>query len=806
MLNRVAFQLILIACIGFLPNLANGQIITVIQAESHLPLEYVTLTSEDHRHTQITNAKGQADLADFLEESLVRVRLIGYEPRDLKLSELVSGDGIIELSPSNISLDQIVLTATRWDEFSKDIPLKIATVSASDIALRNPQTAADLLNTSGEVFVQKSQQGGGSPMIRGFSTNRLLIVVDGVRMNNAIFRSGNLQNIIAVDPFSLEQSEVLFGPSSVIYGSDAIGGVMSFNTIQPQFTLNEEPLISGGVTVRHATANQEFSQNVGVKIGWKKWAVTSNFSHNHFGDLRMGSEGPDDYLNTFYVMRFDSADHVIENEDPELQINTGYTQTNMMQKIRYRPASGIDLEYSFRMSETSAYARYDRLIQLRNDLPRSAEWNYGPQRWSMHLASLKVDRPTRVYDGLEVRLAQQHFEESRLNRNFNSTERNERYEYVDATSLNMDARKFLGKSHELYYGVEGVYNSVKSEGIQKNIATGASTPGPSRYPQSDWSSFAVYITHQMKLSEKSHLRSGLRYNTFIINSQFDTTYYPLPFTDANLNPKALTGSVGWVWSPTEKWKLTTNISTGFRAPNIDDIGKVFDSSPGTVVVPNPNLNPEYAYNGELSIAHILGNSVMVQATGFATYLDGAMVRRDYALNDLDSMYYDGEWSAIQAIQNSAFIRVFGIQGSVEAKLPNGFEFSARVNYQKGLEEMEDGTQSSPRHAAPLFGLARLGYQMQKIRAELSTVYNGAISADRLPITESDKPHLYALDADGRPYAPAWNVINFNLQYALNSTFQVNAGIENITNQRYRPYSSGLTAAGRNLVIALRGSF
>src|SRR5690606_22275722 len=97
-----------------------------------------------------------------------------------------------------------------------------------------PQTAADMLAGSGEVFVQKSQLGGGSPMIRGFATNRLLYAVDGVRMNTAIFRAGNLQNVINLDPFATESVEVIFGPGSVMYGRDAIGGVMSFQTLMPR--------------------------------------------------------------------------------------------------------------------------------------------------------------------------------------------------------------------------------------------------------------------------------------------------------------------------------------------------------------------------------------------------------------------------------------------------------------------------------------------------------------------------------------------------------------------------------------------
>ena len=129
------------------------------------------------------------------------------------------------------TMDEVVLSANKWEQRVSEVPNHILKISRSTILQNNPQTTADLLQQAGPVFVQKSQLGGGSPMIRGFATNRVLLVVDGVRMNNAIYRSGNLQNVISIDPLALENAEVILGPGSVIYGSDAIGGVMDFHTL-----------------------------------------------------------------------------------------------------------------------------------------------------------------------------------------------------------------------------------------------------------------------------------------------------------------------------------------------------------------------------------------------------------------------------------------------------------------------------------------------------------------------------------------------------------------------------------------------
>ena len=182
-------------------------------------------------------------------------------------------------------------------------------------------------------------------MIRGFATNRLLYAVDGVRMNTAIFRSGNIQNVINLDPFATERVEILFGPGSVMYGSDAIGGVMSFQTLSPQFSLDDEPLISGSAVIRTSTANNELTGHFDIKAGWKKWAMVSSISSFHFDDLRMGTYGPDEYLRPFFVERIDSLDVVVTNPDQHIQVPSAYDQINFMQKVKYKASESLNLSF-----------------------------------------------------------------------------------------------------------------------------------------------------------------------------------------------------------------------------------------------------------------------------------------------------------------------------------------------------------------------------------------------------------------------------------------------------------------------------
>lgn len=783
-----------------------SQIVTIKDSETLKPLEYATLHCVGTEDYAVTNQKGRVDISKFNNCIEIEIRMLGYVPRILSYEKIVNTGNRVYLEQSSITLDQVVISATKWKQPKRDIPIKITTLSAKDISFYSPQTSADLLSNSGEVFVQKSQQSGGSPMIRGFATNRLVISVDGVRMNTAIFRSGNIQNIISIDPFSVDQTEILFGPGSVIYGSDAIGGVMSFKTLQPKFGEKDSINITGSAAFRTASANKEMTGHFDVNLGWEKFAMLTSISYNSFGDLRMGSFGPEEYLKSFYVQRIDTLDIAVANSNPEIQNPTAYDQINMMQKFLYKPSEKWELNYNFQYSTGSNNARYDRLIRTKNGLPRSAEWYYGPQEWMMNNFSVENLGHTSLYDNMVIRIAHQHFEESRHDRDFNKDIRYNRFEEVDAISANFDFTKALTENDRLNYGVEAVYDIVESTGIDENVITGEEIVGPSRYPQSDWASYAAYMTYDHKFSSKFDMSGGLRYNHYILNAAFDTTFYPFPFTKAKLNKGAITGSIGFVYNPAEKFSLGFNASTGFRSPNVDDLGKVFDSEPGSVIVPNPDIEAEYAYNGELSLAKIFGKFLKFEVIGFYTYLDNALVRRDYSLNGLDSLMYDGEISKVMAVQNAAYAQVYGFQAGAEIKLPAGFGISSRFNWQKGIEELEDGSTSPLRHAAPWYGKTALNYSAQKLKISFYTVYSGEVSFENMPEEERDKSYMYAEDSDGNPYSPSWLTFNFKAQYQLNDNFSFNAGIENITDLRYRPYSCGIVAPGRNFVAGIRAVF
>ncbi|MCU0400684.1 MAG: TonB-dependent receptor [Algoriphagus sp.] len=785
---------------------AFAQVITVIDSESQQALPGVLIYSINPAISFTTSASGNANIGALSGSKNLMVQLLGYQSINLSWEELKAKDYVLELAPSPITLDIAVISASRWNQSSQDVAGKVRFLDPKLTNLRNPANSADWLGSSGEVFVQKSQLGGGSPMIRGFSANRLLYAVDGVRMNTAIFRSGNLQNVISLDPFAISKTEVLFGPGSVMYGSDAIGGAMVFETLSPE-TGNQS--LRGNVLTRFSSAYSERTIHGDFSYGKGKWGFLSSVSYFDFGDLKMGSvNGQPNYLRPDYVKRISDSDQIQTNPNPKIQVGTGYHQLNLMQKIKFRSNEYTTWEYGFHYSTTGNIPRYDRLIERRDGKLRFARWDYGPQTWAMNTLKWSYNKPTRFFDQVKVVWAYQYFQESRIDRRVGNDTEFDRKEEVNAYSINADFLKNYGEERFLTYGFEGVINAVNSTGLARNIVNQTLANASARYPNAIWSSLAAYGSYHQQFTPKLKFQSALRYNLNGLTADFTNNreFYPLPFENSRNTYHSITGNVGLIYFPEPSFSIGPLISTGFRAPNVDDVGKIFDSEPGAVMVPNPNLRPEYAYNAEINLNKHVQNWLKVDFTGYYTLLDQAMVRRPFLLNGSSEIRYDGELSQVLAIQNAAFAEIKGIQAGLEIAFTKRLLFTSKYNWQRGIEELDDESTSPSRHAAPAFGMTRLSYLTQKLKVELTSLYSSEVPFSRMPMEERNKPALYAADANGNPYSPSWLIFNFQSSVQLSSFFQFNVGIENITDQQYRSYSSGIVAPGRNFTLSIKGSF
>jgi len=788
-------------------------IVTIKDAQTLRALENVIVTNTDRTANVTSNAKGQADISS-LGNGDVTFILAGYQTLTLSAQTLKEQNNEVKLIQSTMDLNEVVISASKFEEKKSDVAQPIMVISDEVIRTANSQNTGDLLMQTGGVFVQKSQQGGSSPVLRGFEASRVLIVVDGIRMNNAIYRSGHLQNVITVDQNMLERAEVVFGPGSVVYGSDALGGVMHFYSRKPVLSADDKILVKGNAFTRYSTANQEKIGHLDFNLGFKKIASLTSFTFSDFGDVRMGNiRNPfhgDWGKRLIYQTRIDGKDTALKNEDFNVQIGSAYKQYDITQKLRFEQNNILSHLLNIQYSTSSDVPRYDRLSEITSSgNPRFAEWYYGPQKRLLGAYHLILSNKNVAYDQAKIILSYQDIEESRHTRRFKNNEKTSRIENIKVFALNADLVKKIEK-HEVRYGLEGTHNTVASKAKRVNITNNAESPASTRYPDggSTVTSMALYATHAWEISDKLVTNAGLRFSYIDLNARFDDkdSIMKFPFKTAEQKNSALTGNIGVIYKPIKSLRISTLFSSGFRSPNVDDLGKVFDSNPTQklVIVPNPDLKPEYTYNAELGIQKTFDNDkVKLNLVTFYTIFDNAIVADKFKFNGQDSIVYDGVLSQVQANQNKNEAYLYGGSFTVAGDITKVFSVFGTVTYTYGrVRPQKAGETEKPLdHIPPVYGRAGFQLNLNRFKGEFFTLFNGPkLLRD---YSTSGEDNLRYATSQGMP---AWFTLNIRTQYQVYKYVNLQAGLENILDTHYRHFASGISAPGRNLYLALRANF
>ena len=717
---------------------------------------------------------------------------------------------------SSKQLQDVVIYANKFPTLSKNIVQRVVALT-DKVLLQQQANTADILTASGQVFVQKSQAGGGSPVVRGFEASRVLLMVDGVRMNSAIFRAGHLQNIITVDNMILDRVEIIYGPSSTLFGSDALGGVVNLFTKQPQ--LFKSNLVSkkapwktnGNLVYRFGNGQNEQRQHVDLNIANNRWAFLTSVTKSNFGDMRQGNKRlaayPDFGKRLFYVARENNTDVIKDNSAfVNIQKLSGYNQIDLLQKVLFKPNDNTEHLLNVQVSNSSDINRYDRLTEISKGLPVFSEWYYGPQVRNMIGYKLTKSNLNGYFQKLTTNINYQHLEESRITRRFKANNKDYRFEAVDIFGLNMDLLH-QGKSSTLNIGVESYYNDVSSTAYRNNIATNLRSAITTRYSDgpTNMSNYALYTQHTQFLKGNWVLNSGLRLNNVQLNANFkDTALMRFPFTDANQNNTALTGNLGMAYNGADGLRITFGVSSGFRAPNVDDLTKVFDTRTGYVVVPNKDLKPEYTYNAELNVSKTTSN-YSIGASLFYTWFRNALVVDKFKWNYASAILYQGIMSDVYATQNKAKAVVYGFNVNGSANFSPNTTLAATYTYTKGnyADRKLDGLNTALPidHIPPTYGRVGLKHDIKKFTAELFTLFNGWKHIEDYNLNGEDN-EIYATK-DGMP---AWQIWNINTNYQLTKKLNFSFQIENIADLNYRYFASGISALGRNYLVQARYSF
>lgn len=793
-----------------LPWMASAQQVYVYNQSNLMPMEGVLIYAKGTSKATQTNNKGLADISIFELTDTLIFKMVGFQTLQFPKPQVKER---IYLKEVTFDLDEVVLTANKTQEKKIDIPQQIEVITARKIEQNNPQTSADVLAQSGKVYVQMSQQGGGSPILRGFEANRVLMVVDGVRLNNAIYRAGHLQNVITIDPNSIDRVEVMYGPGSVMYGSDALGGVMHFYTRRPQLSSTNTLLVNGSSFVRYSSANNERTGNISFNIGGKKLASYTSITYKNFDDLRAGDNRPAAYpdfgKHLFYAARINGTDTMLRNRDYNVQIGSGYSQYDITQKLLYKAGKNLDILLNVQYSNSSDVPRYDRLVEYSGSRLRFAEWYYGPQTRFFTSLTTEYKKKTRLFDNARLIVATQSIDESRHDRRFGADRKRAQIEKVNVTSVNLDFTKDFLKHHELRYGAELLLNDVKSKATFTNIRTSEVEKAQTRYPDggSTMNTFAAYLTHRWEISKKFILSEGIRFSRVALSSSFaDTTVFPYPFPDVNNNVSAVNGSIGLVYLPGNDWRISLLGSSGFRSPNLDDATKFFDSKPGEVlVVSNPNLKPEYVYTGEFTVSKVFDKTTRAEFNAYYSQFDNIIVTAPFLLNGQDSIDYNGVRSAVQANQNKQSAYITGFTATLESELTPSFAMQHTLTYTYGrLNDKTDtgkDTITPLDHIPPMYGQSAFVLRKKKFRAEFQVRYNAWKLKKDYRLNAEDNE-----DSATPQGMPGWCVFNLKTEYTFNRFIRIQAFVENILDLHYRYFASGISAPGRNFVLALRANF
>jgi hemoglobin/transferrin/lactoferrin receptor protein len=707
---------------------------------------------------------------------------------------------------NSIGLDEVVVSTQRFAKPKRKITQQIESISKKEIEFQNFQSSADVFGNSGTLSVQKSQQGGGSPVIRGFESSRILLLVDGIRMNNLIYRAGHLQNSITVDKNMLENVDVLFGPSSTIHGSDALGGVIYLQTKNAKLlsdTGNKK--FSGTALTSYNSANQGKSAHLDFNFAGQKWASLTSFSYNDYGDLKMGKHknGSNDFFGErlFYVVTNNGVDTQVSNDDKYVQKFSGYKQYDFMNKIIFQQNNSTQHSLNLQYSTTSDIPRYDRLTDLgSNGKLKSAVWNYGPQK--RLLSAYKLDKK-KVFLNSDMNLvaSYQNIEESRITRSFGNPSQSSRIEKVSVFAINSDFKTKIGKG-DFIYGADIYYDDLNSSGIKRNILTNAEAITDSRYPDGKNNTFKAegFASYSNNINKTASYNASARAGYTTLNSEIATNFLNLPYTSVSQKNLTYSGAVGIVNNASENTKIAFNLASAFRVPNIDDLSKIFESAAGTLIVPNKDLKPEKSVTADLSITFWEGKRFQFETVFYYTRLYDAIVTNRFTLNGQSSIVYDGRSSLIYANQNQGKGNVTGVSSTLRSYITKSFLFYGTFNFTNGRVQNVAGNFPLD-HIAPFYGKTGFKYESKRVNLDLYMLYNG--KKELRNYSPSGEDNLQYAPKNG---TPSWETYNLKGSFSFIDQFTILSGIENILDTQYRTFASGINASGRNIYMGAKYQF
>ena len=756
----------------------SAQEITIKDIITKYPIEGVSISSNNNNKGVISNNKGISKLDSFESIDTLIIQHLAYQ--NLSITKNNIQNNTISLVVKTHTLDNVEINDSKLSHFKEtSIFTKINTIKIANI--QSAQTS-DLLEKTMGLSIQKSQNGGGSPNLRGMEANRLLIIVDGIALNNTIFRSGHLQNTATINPFFLNSAEILFGPSAVAYGNGAMGGAIIFTTKRPKN--------NGG---NHFTQQYESSSNAvftSITLNYKlgKSINISGFSIKSYGDLMMGDNRKHGFLN------WGNESIIAENN---IQKETAYQQADFFHKSLFQLTKNNFLLFNTQFSTSSNINRFDKLNDIQDGENKYLYWYYGPQKRILQSVRLKNYKHTVFSNEAVFTASFQDVKESRHKQKNLANLLNNRTESIQIFDLKTDVLKQVNKL-KINYGFDSRFQQLESTAnlsSNKNIYYNSS-----RYPQGGTNVLnnAIYIQLNYQGLENIDLLLGTRYNANSLSSKFqDTTTIKLPFDEILVENKSLSNSAKMHYKASKNFTFNASISNGFRNANTDDIGKIFSKDDISVILPNNQLSPEKSFNFEAGLVANLNKLITFQLQVFQTQIIDAIEKRNAKLNGNDSIVYDGEMMKIMMNQNIGKATISGVNFAYLINLTKRLTHNSSINILKG----ESSDKLPLAHIPPKNIISEINYSTRKQIVSFSIHYNGIKKAEDYDLSGVDN-----LEEATRIGNPSWYTLNLKHKINIDKNLTFITGIYNITDIHYKTFGSGISANGRNFSLSLQAKF
>ena len=740
-----------------LVSLASAQGIrgTVTDGESGRPLAGITVSVTGTTLGAATDASGQFELNSVADgDCQLRISAVGYETLYRKVTAPVAGALALTLEKAVILLNnEIVITAQRFESQSFDAPQAVSVLSPNYIRQTAPRSTPELLMGTTGVFVQKTNHGGGSPIVRGLMGNQILLLMDGIRLNNATYRYGPNQYLATVDPLVLERVEVTRGSGSVLYGSDALGGVVQLISKTPGFAAGK-PTISGSGFGKWTGAGMERTGRGEVRASTQKVAFLGGFSAKDFGDLLaggdLGFQSPSAYRE-----RAGDAKILVKTSQRSL-LTASYQHLYQYDvPVYYRVAQDNYLKYSFvPQARTLAYLRWEK---------------HSDHKW---LQSVRFTTSlNRSVEGV-------------VNQRNKATTMNQQKDVVNTWGGIVEVHSQPTDYWNIHSGAEYYFDRVNSTASTLNLQTQAVTAKRGYFADGSTMGNASVFTSHIVDWRKFQFSGGLRFNAITLNVRDEAIGNP------RISPRALVGHFATTYQLHANHRLIVAANTGFRSPNLDDVSKLGNVEANVFEVPNANLSPEKTFTLEAGYkfrTNRLSGSLMA----FRTNLTNQIVRVESSYQG-NTVYQNAR---VYTKTNAAESLLHGGEAEAEVKIMASLVAFGSLTYTYG----QDLAKAEPmRRIPPLFG--RLGLRSDHKGFSGRAEYIFAGKQGRLAGGDKSDVRISSRLINGS--TPAWNVLNVYAGYTFRKC-NLNIGLQNLLNKAYRMHGSGVDGVGRSLWIALR---